>query len=55
MYGEKALPGGLPLNDSDSKISYDQTDSQILSVSLRLGIALGIDIGTNKRGVDAEK
>jgi hypothetical protein len=52
--GKKPLPGEFPFNDSNSKISYDQPDSQMLKVSPRLGIALGIDVGTNKRGVDAE-
>jgi hypothetical protein len=53
--GKKPLPGEFPCNDSDSKISYDQPESRILNVSLKLGITLGIDVGTNKRGVGEEK
>jgi hypothetical protein len=52
--GKKPLPGGLPYNNSDSKISYDPPDSQMLNVSLRLGIPLRIDVGTNKGSVGEE-
>jgi hypothetical protein len=52
---KKLIPRGfsfLPI--TLTLVSYDQPHGRILNVSLRLGIALKIDVGTNMRNVGDE-
>jgi hypothetical protein len=45
--GKKPLPVGFSFLSITPLVSYNQPDGRMLNVSLRLGIALRVDVGTN--------